>query len=256
MRKIIVSLLLATTAMGANAHASETGPYVTIEGGVVKQDHADISSAGGFEHTNRFKTGWQVGGAIGYDLGHVRLEAEGFYTRSILRDQTRPVGTPLPNGVYTRDNGLLGRMSTYAGMGNVLIGLGHWGGIKAYAGAGVGYASTKLSESVPGAVKLRDRANGFAWQALAGVTVPVSHNVDLGLKYRYFRPDGADRFAAADGTWREARLRSHALLATKNCFARLPSSCCSCERGTAGALAWPWPGPFAPCCWATTALMS
>jgi len=214
MRKIIVSLLLASSALGASAHANETGPYVTIEGGLVKQEHSDVSSDGGFEHTNRFKTGWEAGAALGYDLGHFRLEAEGFYARSLLKEQDRPAGTPLPNGTYTRDNGLYGRVTTWAVMGNALIGIGHWGGIKAYVGGGAGYARNKLSESVPFGVKLYDHSGGFAWQALAGVTAPISHNVDLGVKYRYFRPDGADRFRAADGTWRDARLRSHALLAT------------------------------------------
>ena len=214
MRKIIVSLLLASSALGANAHANETGPYITIEGGAVKQEHVDISTAVGPNYTDRFKTGWEVGGALGYDLGKIRFEAEGFYSRSMLRDQDRPLGAPTPNGSFTNANGLSGRLSTYAAMANVLIGLGHWGGIKAYAGAGGGYASSKLIESLPSAVRVQDRANGLAWQALAGVTVPISHNVDLGVKYRYFRPDGADRFVADDGSSREARLRSHALLAT------------------------------------------
>ncbi|OYU34504.1 OmpA family protein [Novosphingobium sp. PASSN1] len=214
MRKIIVSLLLASSALGVTARANETGPYITLEGGVVKQEHSDVFSGAGYEHTNRFKTGWEAGGALGYDFGHFRLEAEGFYARSLLNDQTRPLGTPLPNGTYVRGAGLFGRTSTVAAMGNALIGLGQWGGIKAYAGAGVGYATTKLSESVPFAVKMNDRAHGFAWQAIAGVTVPLSRTVDLGVKYRYFRPDGADEFIAADGTARTARLRSHALLAT------------------------------------------
>ncbi len=214
MRKIVSSLLLATSALGATAHANETGPYVTLEGGVVKHEHSDVQGTGGFEHTDRFKAGWEAGAALGYDLGHFRLEAEGFYTRSMLRDQTRPMGTPLPNGTFTGADGLSGRTSTVAAMGNALIGLGHWGGIKAYVGAGAGYATTRLTESLPTAVRLHDRAHGFAWQALAGITMPISHNVDLGVKYRYFRPDGADNFIAEDGTARSAHLRSHALLAT------------------------------------------
>jgi opacity protein-like surface antigen len=139
MRKILISLLLASSAMGTSAHAADAGPYITLEGGAVKQEHSDVYGPQGLEHTDRFKTGWEAGGALGYDFGHFRLEAEGFYARSQLRDQSRPVGTPLPNGTFTRDNGLSGRTSMYAVMGNALIGLGHWGGIKAYAGAGAGY---------------------------------------------------------------------------------------------------------------------
>ena len=139
---------------------------------------------------------------------------EGFYARSALRDQDRPVGTPLPNGYFVQSDGLSGRTTTYAGMGNVLLGLGHWGGIKAYAGGGAGYARVHLRDSLPLAGQIGSHDGGFAWQALAGLTIPVSHNVDLGVKYRYFRPDGADHFTFSDGTSRQAKLRSHALLAT------------------------------------------
>ncbi|WP_421839319.1 OmpA family protein [Novosphingobium sp.] len=214
MRKILVGLMLATSALGTSAYASDAGPYITLEGGAVKQQRSDVSGPGGYEHTDRFKTGWEAGGAIGYDFGHFRLEAEGFYARSKLRTQTRPVGTPLPNGEYTSNGNLSGETSTWAGMANALVGLGHWGGIKAYAGGGVGYARTRLAENLPGAVSLNDRAHGFAWQALAGLTVPLGRNVDFGVKYRYFRPDGADTFLAADGFSRKADLRSHSLLAT------------------------------------------
>ncbi len=214
MRKILVGLMLATSTMGVSAHANDTGPYITLEGGAVKQESSEVSSPQGYEHTDRFKTGWEAGGALGYDFGHFRLEAEGFYARSNLRSQARPVGTPLPNGEYTPSTGLVGRTSAIAAMGNALIGIGHWGGIKAYLGAGAGYATTRLSENLTGAVPLVDRDHGFAWQALAGLTMPIGRNVDLGVKYRYFRPDGARNFLAADGVARRADLRSHSLLAT------------------------------------------
>ncbi len=32
----------------------------------------------------------------------------------------------------------------------------------------------------------------FAWQGIAGVRIPLSDNVDLGLKYRYFRVNNLD----------------------------------------------------------------
>ena len=37
-----------------------------------------------------------------------------------------------------------------------------------------------------------DRDNGLAWQLLAGVYMPISENIDVGLKYRYFHPHGFD----------------------------------------------------------------
>jgi hypothetical protein len=53
-------------------------------------------------------------------------------------------------------------------------GNGHLGG---YAGGGVGYASVK---------QFGDSKGKLAWQLIAGVYAPVSPNIDIGLKYRFF----------------------------------------------------------------------
>ena len=145
MKKLIILAALASSALAGTAHADDKGPYITIEGGGVKQERANVSVNGAYEYTDRFKTGWEAGGALGYDFGHFRLEAEGFYDRSALREQDRTIGGT--TFVATRDGGnLRGFTSTYAAMGNALIGLGHWGGIKAYVGGGAGYARTRLVE--------------------------------------------------------------------------------------------------------------
>ena len=224
MKKLILASALASSALAGAAHADAQGPYITFEGGAVKQERADIHSALGYEHSDRFKTGWEAGGALGYDFGHFRLEAEGFYDRSALREQDRPLGTPLPNGAFTRADGLHGNTNTYAGMGNVLFGLGHWGGVKAYVGGGVGYARVHLTEALPVTLGMTDHTQGFAWQGLAGITVPISHNVDLGVKYRYFRPDGADHFRYADGTSRTGSIPHTLTISERSCASRFCST--------------------------------
>lgn len=247
MKRLIIASTLASSALAGTAYADDTGPYVTIEGGAVKQEHAGIKNAAGdLEHKDRFKTGWEAGGALGYDFGHFRLEAEGFYSRAKLREQDRPIGTPLPNGSFTRTDGLSGHTDTYAGMGNVLLGLGHWGGIKAYVGGGVGYARTHLVEALPASGQISDHAQGFAWQGLAGLTAPISHNIDLGVKYRYFRPDGADHFTYADGSKRQASLRSHSLLATLTYNFGSSSQAMAPEPAPVPAAAAPPPPPPPP----------
>lgn len=214
MKKLVFASAIAACTLTGSAHAQDSGPYVTIQGGAVKQQRADVEIDDATEHSDRFKVGWEAGGAFGYDFGNFRLEAEGFYKRSALNEQERPVGSPLPNGTFDRSDGLDGHTNTIAGMANALLSVGDWGGIKAYAGGGVGYARTRIIEvfSAPGQVN--DHDTGFAWQALAGLTAPISDNIDFGLKYRYFRPDGADDFIADDGTRRQVSLRSHSLLAT------------------------------------------
>jgi opacity protein-like surface antigen len=196
------------------AQAQNTGPYITFEGGALKNERTDFRSGNGYEHSDTFKTGWEAGGALGYDFGHFRAEIEGFYHEADLRRQTRPAGTPLPNGVFDRSNGLSGNSNSRAVMANGLFGLGHWGGVKLYAGGGAGYARTFVSDSVTGGGLIQGHSQGLAWQALGGLTVPISRTIDLGVKYRYFRPDGAEDFNYSGGGTRHASLRSHSLLAT------------------------------------------
>ena len=63
-------------------------------------------------------------------------------------------------------------------MVNGLVDFGGNGGVGAYAGAGFGRAKVK---------QLGDSDNAWAYQLLAGVYMPISDNIDVGLKYRYFR---------------------------------------------------------------------
>ena len=63
-------------------------------------------------------------------------------------------------------------------MVNGLVDFGGNGGVGGYAGAGIGRAKVK---------QLGDSDNAWACQLLAGVYMPISDNVDVGLKYRYFR---------------------------------------------------------------------
>jgi opacity protein-like surface antigen len=150
MRKLILMAALATSAMASSAYAA-SGPYVMIEGGAVKQERSDKNGPTGFEGSNRFKAGWEAGGALGYDFGNFRLEAEGFYTESKMASSVRETRAYGPVGYYTRDGGTLaGHTSTLAVMGNALFSVGHWGGAKMYAGGGVGYADVYLSEGLPG----------------------------------------------------------------------------------------------------------
>lgn len=161
MKRLLIAAALGSSAMAGTADAQDTGPYITIEGGAVKQERSDVRLPTGPARTDRFDTGWEAGGSLGYDFGHFRLEAEGFYARSRLKSQHRDVaGTPT---VLTRDAGMLGgNTSTWAAMGNALIGVGHWGGVKAYVGAGAGWARTRLYEVTAYNDDVKDSYSGFA----------------------------------------------------------------------------------------------
>ena len=61
---------------------------------------------------------------------------------------------------------------------NGLLDFGGNGDLGGYAGGGVGYANVK---------QFGDSNGKLAWQLIAGIYAPVSPNIDIGLKYRYFR---------------------------------------------------------------------
>ena len=129
--------------------------------------------------------------------------------------------------VSTNDFGLADSASVYSGMVNALLDLGGNGGIGGYVGAGAGYANVK---------QFGDSHGGFAWQLIAGAYAPVSSNIDIGLKYRFFRgpsssasetfvfPAGtaacgtaASPFTCSGGTatfFNDSRFSSHSLLAS------------------------------------------
>ena len=178
--------LLAATAMAAIAIATpaaarDRSAYVGLEVGALWVTDTDVSGNVVGEGVNNFKINHKMGvdGDLiaGYDFGMFRAEAELAYRRSEHDSYS--------DGTITVD--AAGRSSTYSGMVNAMVDLGHDEGFQFYAGLGAGYAQVihdlRVSGS-SGGFKIKDR--GFAWQAIAGVRYPVSQYFDLGLKYRYF----------------------------------------------------------------------
>ena len=97
-------------------------------------------------------------------------------------DLNRPVVNPLilpPLTVsdFNNDFNFDDSMHAWSLMLNGLLDFGGQDGVGGYVGGGAGYAN----------VHAFDQSKGkFAWQLLAGVYYPVSGNVDIGLKARYF----------------------------------------------------------------------
>src|SRR6185295_7326907 len=118
-----------------------------------------------------------------------RLEAEGAYKRAKAKSVRLDDGfiTAFNTGagtLFTEDDfDLGGHVSVLSGMVNALLDFGGNDGIGGYVGAGGGYARVK---------EFGESDSGFAWQLLAGVYAPISDNIDIGIKYRYFRSSKLD----------------------------------------------------------------
>ncbi|GAA3906543.1 hypothetical protein GCM10022276_26310 [Sphingomonas limnosediminicola] len=236
MRKLFLAAA-ATVAIAAPAAARDGSGYVGIEGGVLKPQSQDIFGSVDFTNpltadiarsrvaSSRYKLGYDVDLIGGYDFGMFRLEGELGYKRAKIKSVNvdNSFVTALNAGAGTAftpgtDFGFDSHTSVLSGMVNALLDLGGNGGIGGYVGGGAGYASVKQFGS----------SNGkFAWQLLAGVYAPISDNLDVGLKYRYFRAgrsNGSDAFAFSAGSTtgsggvatfdNDSRFTSHSLLAS------------------------------------------
>src|SRR5215212_83952 len=149
----------------------------------------------------RLKNGYDIDAILGYDFGMFRLEGELGYKHSSVKSfsQDTAFGTTVttgltpagatqttafvfPNGNLTAFN-LTNNLNIWSGMINGLVDFGDASGVSFYVGAGIGRARVKLFQNSDSA---------WAYQGIAGVRFAVSPNIDIGLKYRYFRTGDLD----------------------------------------------------------------
>ena len=173
----------------------------------------------------KWKRGYDVDLIAGYDFGMFRLEGEIGYKRSKLKRFSQdtafgtavttalnPAGTTGTAFVFPLDDddtfNINNHVSVLSGMVNALLDLGGDEGIGGYVGGGFGRARVK---------QLGDRDSAWAWQGIAGLRFPVSSNIDVGLKYRYFRTGRLDfdtDAATLAGTTRTAAVANTGVGAT------------------------------------------
>ena len=225
MRKLLLAAV-AATAIASPAMARDGSPYLGIEGGALfardlnfadsfsfddGETSYDVDEAFGIDH----KTGTDLDLIAGYDFGAFRAEVE-LGRKRAKSDNTYNV--VVSDGVTTdtftaTDNG---RTRVFSIMGNLLGDFGDENGLSFYGGAGIGYAKGKISADVPAVIadeidldRVSAKDSGLAWQLIAGLRYAVTPNVDVGLKYRYFRAKFNDDDAGID-----TKFRSHSLLAS------------------------------------------
>ncbi|MGX7927361.1 OmpA family protein [Tsuneonella sp. HG094] len=235
MRKLVIGLAMASTAIASPALARDGAWYVELDGGPMIVEDIDFDVAGVADSvTTDTHYGYDFGGIVGYDFGFIRLEAEAGYRAADLDtlSSTRPLfPTAAPAGTYAAG----GDMSVLSFMLNGLVDFGPDDGLQGFVGGGVGVARTKVNGatvdvSSPG--WLDDSDSGFAWQALAGVRAPLTDSIDVGLKYRFFNTAGLD-LVDTSGRDVEGKWRSHSLLGTIGFnFGGAPAPMQTCWDGT------------------------
>jgi OOP family OmpA-OmpF porin len=229
MRKLVIGLALASTAIATPSFARDDAWYIEGDFGAMIVEDSDFDIAGINNAASLdSKYGFDGGVAIGYDFGPFRLETEGSYRRAKNDEYSTAVGTFDASG----------HASALSFMVNGLLDFGADDGIQGFAGGGVGVARVHYNVNLPGlaTTPFDDNDTGFAWQLLAGVRAPITQNIDLGLKYRFFNADNVN-LRGTFGAPIETRFRSHSLMGT-----------IGYNFGGAEPVAPPPPPPPAPVC--------
>jgi OOP family OmpA-OmpF porin len=171
--------------LGTAAYADPyKGLYVSGGLGMNWVEDADVSNGASGEVD--YDTGWLGAIAVGYGFGNgFRLEGEMSHRRNDADDFS---------GVS-----LSGRAETTGFMANVLYDFNFSRKFMPYVGFGLGAAVVEADEvsPLPAADRVNDEDTTFAWQAIVGVTVPLSEQLDLFADYRYF--DAGDVDLRSDG---------------------------------------------------------
>ena len=179
----------------------------------MKFDIANTPSAS----TYNTKTGYDVDGVIGYDLGMFRLETEVGYKFAKGDTYRSSINTPFVNtGSFARPgeyDSPHSHTSALSFMVNGLLDFGDDDAVQGFVVGGVGVARVTAAGVRAGnaAAVLDDSDTVFAWQGIAGVRAPLSSHVDLSLKYRFFNADNV-KLVGVEGAQYETRYRSHSLL--------------------------------------------
>ena len=195
--------LLAATVLGALAAGSGqgyaqpvTGLYIGGAGAANFLQRETFKSVNGTPVTGTaagFNTGYAALGSVGYGFGNgLRLEVEGNYRHNTF-------GIPSPLGTPNH-----GYEEKYGGMGNVLFDLDVGSPyVYPYIGGGLGYSQVEQRQNAlfqSGSFSESDRLRGshgaFAYQAIAGLSLPIPPVVGLSLtaEYRFFALAGSRTF--------------------------------------------------------------
>jgi opacity protein-like surface antigen len=205
--KKTLSLIAVLAVIGfASTPTQAANHYVSGMGGVSWMNNItpaeSYEAASGNQDSNfDLNSGIHALGAVGCDYGNYRLEAEIGYQQNEMKygvDNLDGVAqnNPLEGSRYD----LRGDVSVLSLMGNGYYDVSLGGGVELYATAGAGVAQVSFKDMNPvynydGYDNVlynnpdpgyNDHATTLAYQVGAGLAFPVTQNIKLDLRYRYF----------------------------------------------------------------------
>jgi opacity protein-like surface antigen len=195
-------------APASSSALGDRGLYVAVSGGLVLSQRLRTDAGVSAE----LDDGYMALGAVGGHVGPFRAELEGSYRRASV-DSASALGIRVPS---------TGSVSALSGMGNLYLepSLG-LGSVRPYVGGGVGVSRFRAREVGAGSLvgsgtspslgTFSGSKTVFAYQAMAGLSGPVTDHVTASFGYRYFATPSASFEAPSIGDVRVRGLRSHSL---------------------------------------------
>ena len=175
-----VALAALMSGVGGVAHATE-GWYVRADVGYSFDGELDVNGPGyNYDTPITFENDWSGFVGAGYAFGNgFRLEAElGDRFNQFKRSDNLDQG---------------GDGHAYSAMANLFYDFNHAGSVQPYIGVGAGAAHINVrgfDHISPPRYFVGDDTV-FAWQALAGIAIALTPQIDLDVGYRYFEADNA-----------------------------------------------------------------
>ena len=197
MRNILIGCA-AAALLATPAAARDKAGYFGAEGGALwaKDLTHDLTITNTSEGTsvqridnavnmNFKKPGLDLDLIAGYDFGIVRLEGELGYKRASL-DSIDFAGEGSTDA--------RGNVGVTSAMANLLLDFGKDDGVSFYAGPGIGWSRVKMNNIEPDGAgfQIEGKDNALALQGIAGIRYAITPQLDIGLKYRYFRTQRLD----------------------------------------------------------------
>ena len=183
MNKKLFSIVAAASMLASSAFARTDAWYVSAHGGADFGTKSKVKEGDFNGSEAKYKTGFNVGAAVGHsfddfrfelELGYKNLKAKGF--------------KEIKAGAFDHDTtNVSGSLSIYSLMGNVFYDLPVMDQVDLYFGAGLGMANVRadMKDKTTGG-KIDGNANVFAYQLMAGPAYKINDQWTVSLGYRFF----------------------------------------------------------------------
>ena len=166
-----------------------------------KYSQRDVDLAGGTYLGKSSNQTFFAGLGIGYRVNNwFRFDVTGEYRGASSIGVTDSLTYDSGFGIIQQTNTYKGNLTSLVTLFNGYIDLGTWNCLTPYIGAGIGYASNRISGLTdqgiifaggPSSATLGTASNGekgnLAWALMAGVGYEVNKNLTLELGYRYLK---------------------------------------------------------------------